>query len=121
MVRVKTLHLLIAAVTMEAIEGRKGKLAIGGTNMPTLSTQACPVTAIPAASSKDAQAHFETLLTFETDCWDVHAELGNHECAFVVLDVRGPESFAAGHLPEAISLPYGRINERNLAQYPAET
>jgi len=103
------------------LEGRKGKLAIGGTNMPTLPTQACPVTAIPAASSKDAQAHFEALLTFETDCWDVHAELGNPERAFVVLDVRSPESFAAGHLPEAISLPYGRINERNLTQYPAET
>lgn len=27
----------------------------------------------------------------------------------------------AGHLPEAISLPHGRINERNLAEYPAET
>ena len=89
--------------------------------MPTLPTQACPVTAIPTASAKDAQAHFEALLTFETDCWDVHAELGNPERGFVILDVRSPESFAAGHLPEAVSLPYGCINERNLAQYPAGT
>jgi len=89
--------------------------------MQTLPTQACPVTAIPAASPRDAQAHFEVLLTFETDCWDVHAELANRERAFVVLDVRSPESFAAGHLPGAISLPYRRINERNLAQYPPET
>ena len=89
--------------------------------MPTLPTQASPVTAIPAASPQQAQAHFEALLTLETDCWDVHAELGNRDRAFVLLDVRSPESFAAGHLPEAINLPYARINERNLADYPAET
>ena len=89
--------------------------------MPTLPIEACPVTAIPAASPKDAQAHFEALLTFETDCWDVHAELGNPGRTFVLLDVRSPESFAAGHVPHAINLPHRRINERNLADYPPET
>jgi rhodanese-related sulfurtransferase len=38
-----------------------------------------------------------------------------------VLDVRAPESYAAGHVPGAVSLPRGRINERNLAEYPDDT
>jgi len=88
--------------------------------MPTLPSNTCPVTAIPAADPSNAQAHFEALLSFETDCWDVHAELDNPQRGFILLDVRSPESFAAGHLPEAVNLPYGRINERNLAEYPPE-
>lgn len=89
--------------------------------MPALSTHLSPITSIPAASPRDVQAHFEALLSFETDCWDVHAELSNPQRIFIILDVRSPESFAAGHLPEAVNLPYGRINERNLAGYPVET
>jgi rhodanese-related sulfurtransferase len=38
-----------------------------------------------------------------------------------VLDVRDPESYAAGHLPGAVHLPHGRIVERNLAAYPPDT
>jgi rhodanese-related sulfurtransferase len=39
----------------------------------------------------------------------------------VLLDVRGPQSFQAGHVPGAINLPHGKINERNLSPYPMET
>lgn len=78
-----------------------------------------PVTAIPAAPSAMALAHFESLLQLETDCWDVHASLG--QGGFVVLDVRSPEAYAAGHVPGAVNLPHGRINERNLAEYPEGT
>jgi rhodanese-related sulfurtransferase len=38
-----------------------------------------------------------------------------------VPDVRSRKLFVAGHLPGAVNLPHGRINERNLAQYPSET
>ena len=89
--------------------------------MPNLPLHASPVTDISAAPPREAQAHFESLLSFETDCWDVHVELNNPERAFILLDVRSPESFADGHLPEAVNLPHGRIHERNLAEYPAET
>jgi rhodanese-related sulfurtransferase len=90
-------------------------------NMPILPTHLSPVTAIPAAAPRDAQAHFEALLSFETDCWDVQAELGNAQRGFILMDVRSPESFAAGHLPEAVNLPYARINERNLDRYSPQT
>ncbi len=78
--------------------------------MPSLVSAERPVTDVPAAPPREALAHFETLLAFETDCWDVH----------VVLDVRSPEAFADGHVPGAVSLPHRRINERNLSAYPAE-
>lgn len=79
-----------------------------------------PVIALPAAPPELARVHFAGLLAFETDCWDVHAAMhGNGEPGFLLLDVRSPELFAAGHLPGALNLPHGRINERNLAALPA--
>jgi rhodanese-related sulfurtransferase len=78
------------------------------------------VTELPAADPTAARTHFEALLAYETDCWDVHASLG-HAQGFVLLDVRAPQSFEEGHVPGAISLPHGKINERNLAAYPADT
>lgn len=88
--------------------------------MPTLPTTLRPVTDVPAATPDRALAHFEALLAFETDCFDVNAALTAGHQGFVVLDVRGPEQFAAGHVPGAVSLPHARINERNLAAYQAD-
>jgi rhodanese-related sulfurtransferase len=76
------------------------------------------VTELPVADPSGARAHFEGLLAFETDCWDVHVSLGDAQ-DFILLDVRPPQSFEAGHVPGAINLPHGKINERNLAAYPA--
>jgi rhodanese-related sulfurtransferase len=83
-------------------------------------TTANPVTETRAASPQDARAHFESLLAFEADCWDVHEAMQLPEPGFVVLDVRSPQLFAAGHIPGAVNLPHRRINERNLAQYESE-
>jgi rhodanese-related sulfurtransferase len=87
--------------------------------MPTLTEN--PVTEIPAASSGEALRHFAGLLQFETDCWDVRAAFERGNPGFVLLDVRGPQSYAAGHVPGAINLPHGRIVERNLEIYPPDT
>ncbi len=70
-----------------------------------------------AGAPSDARAHFESLLSFETDCWDVHEAMQSPDPGFVLLDVRSPELFATGHVPGAVNLPHRRINERNLAQY----
>ena len=88
--------------------------------MPSLLSAERPVTDVPAAPSPEALAHFEKLLAFETDCWDVHAALAAGHPGFVVLDVRSPEAFAAGHVPGAVSLPHRRINEKNLAAHPGD-
>ncbi|MEC8861137.1 MAG: rhodanese-like domain-containing protein [Pseudomonadota bacterium] len=75
----------------------------------------------PAADSASALAHYESLLQFETDCWDVHHAISNKRQDFVLLDVRGEESYQQGHLPAAINLPHSRISEETLSQYPADT
>ncbi|HEX7959921.1 MAG TPA: rhodanese-like domain-containing protein [Terriglobales bacterium] len=79
------------------------------------------VTEIPAADPADTLRHFEKLFAFETDCWDVHDAMSRGTPDFVLLDVRGPQLFQAGHVPGAINLPHGKINERNLASYPPDT
>jgi rhodanese-related sulfurtransferase len=85
------------------------------------ATPSSTVTEYPAAEPRDAAAHFESLLAYETDCWDVHAALETGNADFVLLDVRSSESFAAGHVGGATNLPYRRIVDRNLAAYPPET
>jgi rhodanese-related sulfurtransferase len=84
--------------------------------MPNLNTVA-PVHEVPAAEPAAAAAHYERLLQFETDCWDVHESLEANAPGFVVLDVRSPELFAGGHVPGAVNLPHRRITERTLAAY----
>jgi rhodanese-related sulfurtransferase len=84
---------------------------------PTTST----VSEYPAAQPQDAARHFERLLAYETDCWDVHAAFEKGEVDFVLLDVRSPEAFAAGHVAGATNLPHRRIVDRNLAAYPPQT
>jgi rhodanese-related sulfurtransferase len=80
-----------------------------------------PVAEVPAADSVAALAHFQGLLQFETDCWDVHAALAAGAIDFVLLDVRSPTHFREGHVPGAVSLPHGRVTERNLAAYAPNT
>lgn len=78
------------------------------------------VTAVPAASSALAREHFAAEFSFETDCSDVHAAL-QQSADFVLLDVRGPALFAAGHVPGAIHLPHGKIIGSKMAQWPQDT
>jgi rhodanese-related sulfurtransferase len=80
-----------------------------------------PVTAVPAAPADAAVAHFEAEVTFETDCWDTHAAMTSGEPGFVLLDVRSPALFAAGHVPGAINLPHGKIIESKLVEWPRDT
>ena len=86
-----------------------------------LQTDQSPVTAVPPASPESAAAHFANLLAYEADCWDVHSATVNGVKDFVLLDVRAPEAYAAGHVIGAVNLPHGRIVERNLTDYPPDT
>lgn len=78
------------------------------------------VTAIPPAPSELARAHFAAEFTFETDCWDVHDAL-EKGADFVLLDVRSPAMFAAGHVPGAINLPHGKIIASKVSTWPENT
>ena len=101
-----------------------GLMLLKDYSRPSLSlTTKAPVIVPPAetptalftfapASPADAVAHFSSLLRFETDCWDVHASLAQHHDSFVVLDVRSPAAYAAGHVHGAINLPLSQMRQR---------
>jgi rhodanese-related sulfurtransferase len=75
----------------------------------------------PAADSNRALKHFESLLKFETDCWDVHHAIKNDRKDFMLLDVRGEGSYNQGHIEGAVNLPHPRINKGSLEKYPLDT
>ena len=79
------------------------------------------VSRIPAAESQAALTHFQSLMRFETDCWDVHFAISNNKKDFVLLDVRNEQAFRQGHLPEATHLMYNKISEQSLSEYPENT
>ena len=78
------------------------------------------VTAVPAAPSAEALAHFSRQFSLETDCWDVHEAMRSGEQDFVLLDVRSAESFARGHVPGAIHLPHGKIVASKVESWPKD-
>jgi rhodanese-related sulfurtransferase len=86
-----------------------------------MSTINNSVTAIPAADSAIAYAHFHASLQFETDCSDVASALAGDTPGFVLLDVRSPALFAQGHVPGAVNLPHGKMVSSKLVNYPADT
>lgn len=75
----------------------------------------------PAANSSRALQHFESLLEFETDCWDVHHAITNNQQDFVLLDVRNADAFLSGHVQNAINIPYRQISEERLAEFNTDT
>ncbi|HSA66029.1 MAG TPA: rhodanese-like domain-containing protein [Methyloceanibacter sp.] len=79
------------------------------------------VTETPAATPETALRHFESRLAFETDCSDVYDSIkaGNHD--FVVVDVRGGEAFAKGHVPGAINIPHRTMTKERMAQFADDT
>jgi rhodanese-related sulfurtransferase len=79
------------------------------------------VTLVPAAPSEAAVQHFESELSFETDCWDTHEAMRSADPEFVLLDVRSPALFEKGHVPGAINLPHGKIVASKMNAYPRET
>ncbi len=73
----------------------------------------------PPGSPAEALAHFQGKVTFETDCSDVHESLTGG-ADFVLLDVRGRDSYARGHVPGATSLPHWEITAERMAEWPEQ-
>jgi rhodanese-related sulfurtransferase len=73
-------------------------------------------TADPAAGV----AHYQGKLAFETDPSDVKFDLENAPGSFVVVDCRSAESFAKGHVPGAINIPYRTIDAKTTAAIPKD-
>ncbi len=80
-----------------------------------------PVTETPAAPSAEAALHFAAKLGFETDCDDVHTAMKTADPGFVLLDVRGPNAFARGHVPGALNLPRREMTAERMRAWPEAT
>ncbi len=89
--------------------------------MTTSTLNKSAVSRRKAAPSKIALNHFESLLAFETDCWDVHHATSNNKKDFVLLDVRAQILYDAGHVVGATCLPHSQMNERTLSAYDKDT
>jgi rhodanese-related sulfurtransferase len=116
----------------EGMAGYYRKTSFLPLSMPAEKRQQCPhpqrndpmpspVTTIPAAAHDVALHHFESLFSFETDCWDVHDAIARGQQDFVLLDARSHELYAQGHVPGAISLPHAKIVASKLSAYSADT
>ena len=79
------------------------------------------VSAVPAASGDRAAAHFGSAFEFETDCADVFGALSTGDQDFVLFDARGPDAYAAGHLPGAVNMPHRKIVDIKMRDYPEDT
>ena len=79
------------------------------------------VSRIPAASSEVALTHFQRLMQFETDCWDVHFAISNNRQDFLLVDVRSELLFEQSHIEKAVNIPHKKLTKENLIDYPAET
>lgn len=77
-----------------------------------------PVTAVPAAKPNIALRHFDAMLTFETDCWDVHESLSAKAPDFTLIDVRSAALFVSGHIPGAVHIPHAKMTELRMKTYP---
>jgi rhodanese-related sulfurtransferase len=64
----------------------------------------------PPAEPRSAREHFLSRLSFETDPSDVYTDLVNEVSGIVVVDARTPDSYARGHVPGAVNLPYRKID-----------
>jgi rhodanese-related sulfurtransferase len=79
------------------------------------------VSDIPPASAADIETRYLQRLSFETDCWDVWESMRTGAADFVLLDVRGPKLYDAGHVPGAVNLPHGKITASRMETWPADT
>jgi rhodanese-related sulfurtransferase len=80
-----------------------------------------PVTEVAPASSDAALLHFSLKLSFETDCADVHLALQSESPGFVLIDVRGRQAYAKGHVPHAVNIPASTLSAERLQNYPDGT
>jgi len=74
-----------------------------------------------AADAVTAYAYFRAKLGFETDCQDVHDSQQDGSVDFVLVDARGPNAFAAAHVPGAINIPHREMNAERMAAFAADT
>jgi rhodanese-related sulfurtransferase len=80
-------------------------------------TQGSKVWEVPPADPGMAAKHFKARLATETDASDLHKDLQAGIPGIVVVDCRRAESYEQGHIPGAINLYHGDMDEENTADW----
>jgi rhodanese-related sulfurtransferase len=83
-------------------------------------TQFSFVLETPAAEVEDAEHHFRSKLSFETDAWDVKTDMERGRTDFIVIDTRSPADFEARRIAGAINLPHRSMNAETTSQLPKD-
>ena len=87
-----------------------------------MTTTPSGVSVFPAATAATALAHFTSLLSLETDCWDVHNAIMTGCQDFVLLQTTATaESFAHEHIGGAHHIHHSQISENSMAAWPSDT
>jgi rhodanese-related sulfurtransferase len=73
------------------------------------------VSEVSTAGPNEALRHFNSKLAFETDPTDVLLDLHRGQDSFLLIDARDADSYAACHIPGALSLPLRTINAQTTA------
>jgi len=76
------------------------------------------VIGIPPGDPKIAEMHFQSKLAFETDPSDVYTDLSNGNTEILLVDARTQETYAQGHVPGAINLPWRKIDLSSTVAIP---
>ena len=71
-----------------------------------MQTKTSLILEYPVAERAEALRHFEEKLALTCDPADLADDLASGVDAFVVIDARSAEAFAAGHIPGAINIPH---------------
>lgn len=85
----------------------------------TSSPPVSQVSATPAVSPSEANAHFRARLAHEADPADVAKAIAAHAVDFTLVDCRPGATYDKTHLPGAISLPWQDITAEAAAELPA--
>lgn len=68
-----------------------------------------------------AAEHFQHRVAFETDPYDVFADLQSGNAPFVIFDVRSREAYEDAHVKGAIGMPHREITEESMGNFSKET
>ena len=79
------------------------------------------VNAVQTQADENALRFYQDKLRHETDPVDVYADIQNGAADFVILDVRSESDYALKYVEGAIHLPYTRMTEKRLSEFPDDT
>src|SRR3990170_8841716 len=94
-------------------------MSLAATSISKTKNHSRVLETVPAEPNVAAE-HFRSKLAFETDPSDVYTDMENGETGFIVIDARRPESYARGHIPGSINLPYRTIDAETTANLPKD-